>query len=123
MEAVAGPHAVGVADPAVHLADMNAAQAVQAHANDLGPIGVWLRAYTTQHACTIDEALTALRVAKPTLRTYQLAFRSIVRYWVNMARLVWDDAWDGNDGHIWTALVECVKTRLVNQLDATQVRR
>jgi hypothetical protein len=93
----------------------NVAQADIALRNDSGPIGVWLRNYVEENKCTTDEALTALRVAKPTLRTYQLTFRSVVRFWFFQAQVEWPEDWDGDDK--WSDMVQYVKDNFMPQTD------
>lgn len=93
------------------------AQAEVAAKDDQGPIGVWLRDYIKTNGCTIDEALSALRVAKPTLRTYQLSFRSICRCWITMAKQQWNSAWDVIDASTLRALVSHVKSDFVPLAD------
>jgi hypothetical protein len=91
------------------------------------PVGLFLRDYMATQSCTITEALASLRVSKPTLRSYKLAFRTIVRFWYDMQENLqldiaeWDAAWeDSNDDRIYPAMVAAVKTHFY---DLTEVLR
>jgi hypothetical protein len=88
----------------------------QALSSDFGPVGQFLRDYMAREKCTLKEALVALRLAKPTLKSYQHSFRCVVRHWCLKAEIQWDAAWDENVPDTWEALIETCRTTFESEV-------
>lgn len=73
------------------------------------PLGAFLRSHMAAHNSTLDQAVEAWRLSKPSSRTYKTAFRSIVKYWCEKGNVEWNKAWDKDVAQSWEAMCTTVK--------------
>lgn len=90
-------------------ADASALLNLQTAAIGDSPLATFLREHMAAHNGTIDQAVEAWRLSKPSARTYKTAFRCIVRFWCAKGGVEWDTSWNEDAADTWTALCETVK--------------